>query len=84
MKRFFYTVVVLALIGGAVFASLNYHFILFNDSLRIMEKYELGIQNTFVDARGAKALHIATRPDLVKAGIKGLINGEIGLRIPLP
>lgn len=82
MKKFIF---VLLLCGIACsYLSLQYHFILFEDSLRILKKSELRTKNTFVDARGAKVMKIAVQPDLIEAGIKEAIGKQKGFSISIP
>ncbi|MBN2255171.1 MAG: hypothetical protein JW736_05660 [Deltaproteobacteria bacterium] len=69
------------IIGALVFGTLNYHFILLDDSIKILKKADLSFENTFVDARGVKLLKLLTDRALVKSGIKNLIDDE-SLSIP--
>ncbi|THB76015.1 MAG: hypothetical protein D6B25_10540 [Desulfobulbaceae bacterium] len=64
----------LVVAGAAGFGVLNYHFILFDGSFKILKKAELNYQNTFVDARGAKKLELLMKPDLMAAGIQDVIK----------
>lgn len=64
----------LAITGGIIFSVLNYHFILFDQSIKVLEKASLVWDYTFVDARGVKRLKLYTNPALIKAGIKDLIE----------
>ncbi len=68
--------ILLALIiaGAAGYGVLNYHFILFDKSLKILKKSKVQYQNTFVDARGAKKLELAIKPDLISAGINDVLK----------
>jgi len=68
--------IILALIiaGGAGYGVLNYHFILFDKSFKILQKSKVQYQNTFVDARGAKKLELAIKPDLISAGINDVLK----------
>lgn len=68
--------VVFALIIAAVagYGLLSYHFVLLDSSLKILKKTNVQYENTFVDARGAKKLELAMKPDLISAGIKDVIN----------
>ncbi|MEW6262945.1 MAG: hypothetical protein AB1641_07690 [Thermodesulfobacteriota bacterium] len=77
-------VFLLVLGAAAAYFYLSYHFILFDDSLKILKKIELRSHNSFVDARGAKALKLITQTDLVQAGLKDLMSKNKGLSIPLP
>ena len=67
-------IIPLILFGAAVYGLLNYHFILFDNRLKILKKADLELENTFVDARGEKQLTILMNPDLVKAGLNDLID----------
>lgn len=68
--------VVFALIiaAAAGYGLLSYHFVLLDSSLKILKKTNVQYENTFVDARGAKKLELAMKPDLISAGIKDVIN----------
>jgi hypothetical protein len=72
--------IILVLIAGAAgYGLLSYHFIVFDNSLKIIKKTGIRNENTFVDARGAKKLGIALKPDLIAAGINDVleqINGS--------
>ncbi|MEN8200100.1 MAG: hypothetical protein ABFR63_08510 [Thermodesulfobacteriota bacterium] len=67
--------IILALViaGAAGYGLLSYHFVLFDSSFKILKKTGVRYQDTFVDARGAKKLEIATKPDLIAAGIKDIL-----------
>ena len=67
-------IIALVIICAAVYGLLSYHFILFDDRLKILKKVELELENTFVDARGKKQIKLLTNPDLVKAGINDIID----------
>jgi hypothetical protein len=60
--------------AAAGYGLLNYHFVLLDDSLKILKKTKVQYENTFVDARGAKKLELALKPDLISAGINDLIQ----------
>ena len=68
--------IILALIiaGGAGYGVLNYHFILFDKSFKILKKSAVQYENTFVDARGAKKIELVLKPDLISAGIQDVIK----------
>ncbi|MBF0530511.1 MAG: hypothetical protein HQK55_14835 [Deltaproteobacteria bacterium] len=78
------SLIFLFIAGAAVYLGLGYHFILFDDSLRVMKKLEFRTHNTFVDARGANSVKLLAQSDLVQAGVKELIGQQKGLKIPLP
>ena len=67
-------VIVLGLALAAGYGLLSYHFILLDDTVRIIKKSNIRVENTFVDARGAKKLKMLLEPDLIEAGIKDVIN----------
>jgi hypothetical protein len=71
MKKLVIGLVILAAGGYGV---LSYHFILLDDSMKILKKTSLAYENTFVDARGAKKLELALKPDLIAAGINDVIG----------
>lgn len=64
----------LLIAGAGGYGLLNYHFILFDSSVKILRKTTLAYENTFVDARGTKKLEIALKPDLIAAGINDVLN----------
>lgn len=82
MKKF----IAFFIIAGAVwgYSYLNYHMILFDDSLKILKKSEMSIKHSYVDARGHKMVAIVAMPDLIEAGIKEVIGQSKGVSIPLP
>lgn len=67
-------VIFLCLILAAGYGLLSYHFILLDDTIKIMKKSNVRYENTFVDARGAKKLKMLLEPDMIEAGIKDVIN----------
>jgi len=73
MKKLLIGVVILAAAG---YGMLSYHFIVFDGSMKILKKTSLRYENTFVDARGAKKLELALKPDLMAAGINEVV-GEV-------
>ncbi len=75
------SLLLLIVVAALVFGAMNYHFILLDDSIKILKKADLAFDNTFVDARGVKRLKLITDPALVKSGIKNLIDDE-SLSIP--
>lgn len=73
-------ILVLIILVAAGYGLLSYHFVLLDSSLKILKKTNISYENTFVDARGAKKLEIALKPDLISAGINDVI-GEVGKSI---
>lgn len=71
MKKLILFLVIAAAVG---FGVLNYHFIYFDDGLKIIRKTGVRYKNTFVDARGDKKLELALKPDLIAAGIVDAMN----------
>ncbi len=67
-------VLMLVIAAAAGYGVLNYHFVLFDNSLKILKKTDARYENTFVDARGAKKMELAFKSDLVAAGITDLLN----------
>ena len=67
-------IAVIIICGAAGYGLLSYHFVLLDSSLKILKKTGVRYENTFVDARGAKKLEIALKPDLVAAGINDLLE----------
>lgn len=64
----------LIIAGAAGYGVLSYHFILLDNSFKILKKSKVQYQNTFVDARGAKKLELALQPDLISAGINAVLK----------
>ncbi len=64
----------LVIAAAAGYGLLSYHFVLLDSSLKILKKTGVRYENTFVDARGAKKLELALKPDLVGAGINDILN----------
>jgi hypothetical protein len=62
--------------GALTIGALNYHFILFDDGIKILGKTDLTFDDTFVDARGAKKLQLLFKPALINAGIKDMLEGK--------
>ena len=71
MKKIF---VMLVIAAAAGYGLLSYHFILFDNSLKILKKTDARYQDTFVDARGAKKLELAFKSDLLAAGIVDVVR----------
>ncbi len=68
------SILALIIAGAAGYGVLSYHFILFDKSLKILKKSAVRYENTFVDARGAKKLELALKPDLISAGVQDVIK----------
>lgn len=62
-------ILLLVIAAAAGYGILSYHFILFDDNVKVLKKANIQYENTFVDARGMKKMELATKPDLVAAGI---------------
>ena len=73
MKKSFVFVLAVAMVLGYFY--LSHYFILFDDHIKILGKSNLNTSNTFIDARGAKAIGLLSRPDIIKAGPSGGYNG---------
>ena len=71
MKKIIFALIIAGVAGYGV---LNYHFILFDSSFKILKKADVQYDNTFVDARGAKKLELAMKPDLIAAGFNDLLK----------
>ncbi len=67
-------VVAMVLLVAAGYGLLSYHFILFDDTLKVIKKTGVRYENTFVDARGAKKMELILKPDLMAAGVKDVIG----------
>jgi len=68
------TIAGLLVLAGLVWSLFSYHFILLDARLRILPKSHYTLDNTFVDARGAKKMRLILNPDLAKAGILELLK----------
>jgi len=64
----------LLLLAGLVWSLFNFHFILFDAQLKILAKSHFTLDNTFVDARGAKKIRLLLNPELARAGFKDLLK----------
>jgi hypothetical protein len=64
----------LVIAAAAGYGLLSYHFVLLDSSLKILKKTGVRYENTFVDARGAKKIELAMKPDLVAAGINDVFG----------
>jgi hypothetical protein len=71
MKQVLY---VLLLAGALSVGASNYHFILFDDGIKILKKTEVTFEDTFVDARGAGKLQLLFKPALIRAGVKDILD----------
>ena len=67
-------VVGLVIAAAAGYGLLSHHFILLDNSVKIIKKIDVRYENTFVDARGAKKLELALKPDLIAAGINEVLS----------
>ena len=67
-------IVALVIAAAAGYGVLNYHFILFDDSLKILRKTGVRYENTFVDGRGSNKMKLVLMPDLIAAGINDVID----------
>ena len=68
--------VIVIIATALVYGALNHHFILMDTSIKILKKTDITLEDTFVDARGAKKYTAFLNPALAKAGIKELFTGE--------
>ncbi len=71
MKKIIVALVIAAAVG---YGLLGYHFILFDNSFKVIKKTGFRYEDTFIDARGAKKFQLALKPDLLAAGITDVIN----------
>ncbi len=71
-----YAIIMVIVLGALTFAMMNYHFILLDDSLKVLEKTEWTLDSTFVDARGTKKIKLLLNPALAKAGFRDLLKKE--------
>ncbi|MBU0961976.1 MAG: hypothetical protein KKD01_00340 [Proteobacteria bacterium] len=79
------SILVLIIAAAAGYGLLSYHFVLLDSSLKVLKKTTVQYENTFVDARGAKKLELALKPDLIAAGINdviGQVDGAIKENTP--
>lgn len=59
---------------GLIWVLFNFHFILLDAQLKILPKSHFTLDNTFVDARGAKKVRLLLNPELARAGLKDLLE----------
>ncbi len=78
-----HVLIILVIIGGLVLGALNYHVILLDDSLKILQKHRMTLEHTFVDARGTKKSKLLVDPVLMRAGFNELLEAE-GITIQQP
>jgi hypothetical protein len=71
-----YAIIIVLVLGALTLAMMNYHFILLDDSLKVLEKTEWTLDSTFVDARGTKKIKLLLNPALAKAGFRDLLKKE--------
>ncbi len=75
MKKILIALAVVCLITVA--GALNFHFVFFDSSIKILKKTELTFTDTFVNARGnLNKVKLLRKPALLKAGIKDLFKKE--------
>ncbi len=67
---------ILLIAGALAFGALSYHFILFDEGIKILRKTDLTFEDTFFDARGAKRLQLLFKPALINAGIKEMLESK--------
>jgi hypothetical protein len=67
-------IIVFALLALLLYGALSLHVIITDDGLRVLQKAELSLNYTVVDARGVKKHKLFTHPALLKAGIKDALN----------
>jgi len=68
--------IIAVILAALTFGILNYHFVLMDNSIKLLRKADLTFNNTFVDARGAKKYKLYLNPALAKAGVKDLFEDE--------
>ena len=66
--------ILIAFVVGLVLTALNIHIVRLDDSFKILVKTEMTFTDTFVDARGSKKFELLTKPRLIEAGIKKLLD----------
>jgi len=71
MKKIIVGMIILVVAG---YGLLSFHFVLFDDSFKIIQKTGVRYEDTFVDARGSKKAELLLKPNLVAAGINDLIG----------
>jgi len=64
----------LLVLVGLIWVLFNFHFILLDAQLKILPKSHFTLDNTFVDARGAKKVRLLLNPELARAGLKDLLE----------
>ena len=71
-----YAIIIVIVLCALAFAMMNYHFILLDDRLKVLEKTEWTLDSTFVDARGTKKVKLLLNPALAEAGFRELLKNE--------
>jgi len=80
-----YILTILIIFGALTLTTFNYHFILLDDdplNVKVLQKVELTLDSTFVDARGVNRLKLIFNPLLLQAGIKELFDEEKNQKKP--
>jgi len=67
-------VVCIGILLGLVGSLLHFHFILLDSRIEVLTKSEMTLDQTFIDARGAKKVRLFLDPVLLKAGISDLLK----------
>lgn len=67
-------VVCIAILLGLVWSLFRFHFILFDSRIEVLTKSNMTLDQTFIDARGAKKVRLFLDPVLLDAGIRDLLK----------
>ena len=67
-------VVCIVILLGLVWSLFHFHFILLDSRIEVLTKSKMTLDQTFIDARGAKKVRLFLDPALLKAGISDLLK----------
>ena len=67
-------IILIVLIVGVVVTALNIHVVKLDNSIELLVKTEMTFEDTYVDARGTNKFILLTKPRLIEAGIKELLD----------
>ena len=71
-----YVIVVVVVLGIILYGALNYHVIRVDGGVKFLKKYEMTLEDTYVDATGTRKYKLYLNPTLLKAGIKEALADE--------
>ena len=69
-------IVLISSIVGLTLTALNIHIVQLDESVEVLVKTEMTFADTYVDARGTKKLDLLTKPRLLEAGLKEILDSK--------